>query len=85
MENVHTNKEYEEEYKQQFREMTEEAIEFHPNSPPDYVFRTDQLPKETALNQKFTWCKLQLHGISKITLRVVVFQDRQSSHLCYTS
>ena len=54
MENVHTNKEYEEEYKQQFREMTEEAIEFHPNSPPDYVFRTDQLPKETALNQKFT-------------------------------
>ena len=25
-----------------------------PNSPPDYVFRTDQLPKETALNQKLT-------------------------------
>ena len=29
MENIHTNKEYEEEYKQQFREMTKEAIEFH--------------------------------------------------------
>ena len=23
-----------------------------PNSPPDYVFRTDQLPKEATLNQK---------------------------------
>ena len=25
-----------------------------PNSPPDYVFRTDQLPKEATLNQKLT-------------------------------
>ena len=23
-----------------------------PNSPPNYVFRTDQLPKEATLNQK---------------------------------
>ena len=25
-----------------------------PNSPPDYVFRTNQLPKEATLNQKLT-------------------------------
>ena len=56
-----------------------------PNSPPDYVFRTDQPSKEIALNPKPTWCEPQSHGISKMTLRVVVFHERQSSHLCYTS
>ena len=34
-----------------------------PNSPPDYVFRTNQLPKEATLNQKLTWCKFQSHGM----------------------
>ena len=56
-----------------------------PNSPPDYVFRTDQPSKEIALKLKLTWCESQSHGISKMTLRVVVFQDHRSSHLCYTS
>ena len=56
-----------------------------PNSPPDYVFRAKPMPKEATLNKKLTWCKFQFHGISEISLRVLVFQDRQSSHLCYTS
>ena len=59
-------------------------VPLQPSSPPDYVFRTVQLPKEAALNQKLARCKLQFHGIGK-TLRVAVFQDRQSSHLRYTS
>ena len=56
-----------------------------PNSPPDYVFRTDQPSKKMTLNLKPAGCRSQSNGISKMTLRVVVFQSRQSSHLCYTS
>ena len=52
-----------------------------PNSPPDNVFHTNQSLKETTLKQKLAQCELQSHGISKMTLRVVVFQDHQSSHL----
>ena len=52
-----------------------------PNSPPDNVFRTDQLLEKISLRLKPTWCESQSHGISKMTLRVVVFQDHQSSHL----
>jgi hypothetical protein len=52
-----------------------------PNSPPDNVFRTNQLLKKITLILKPTWCESQSHGISKMTLRVVVFQDHQSSHL----
>ena len=44
-----------------------------PNSPPDYVFRTDQESQKTLLNQKLV-SKPQSHGISKMTVRVVVFQ-----------
>ena len=46
-----------------------------PNSTPDYVFRADQSSKETILDPKLTR-KSQSHEISKMTLRVVVFQDR---------
>ena len=56
-----------------------------PNSPPDYVFRTDQPSKKMTLKLKPAGCRSQSNGISKMTLRVVVFQDRRSSHLCYTS
>ena len=56
-----------------------------PNSPPDYVFHKNQTSNMTSLNQKLNTCKPQLHRISKTTSRVVVFQDRQNSHLCYTS
>ena len=56
-----------------------------PNSPPDYVFRTDQPPRWATLNPKLAGSESQSNGISKMTLRVVVFQDRRSSHLCYTS
>ena len=56
-----------------------------PNSPPDNVFRPD-CPVETELGSKKRSCApLPIHGISKITLKVVVFQFRRSSHLYYTS
>ena len=55
-----------------------------PNSPPDYVFRTDS-SNITNLKTKPAVCEFQPNGVSQTTLRAVVFQDRQSSHLCYTS
>ena len=45
-----------------------------PNSPPDEVFRTNQQFRRTALKQKHALSELQYNGISKMTLRVVVFQ-----------
>ena len=52
-----------------------------PNSPPDAVFHAanrsltpEPMPKLWMLH----------HGISKTTLRVVVFHVRRSSHLFYT-
>ncbi|CAN1354448.1 Putative uncharacterized protein ART2 [Linum perenne] len=55
-----------------------------PNSPPDNVFRPDR-PAERPLVQKEGQCPPPIHGISKITLKVVVFQFCRSSHLYYTS
>ncbi|KAK8536537.1 hypothetical protein V6N13_112954 [Hibiscus sabdariffa] len=47
-----------------------------PNSPPDNVFRPDR-PAEADLGSKKRGCApLPIHGISKITLKVVVFQFR---------
>ncbi|KAK8634418.1 hypothetical protein V6N13_022299 [Hibiscus sabdariffa] len=47
-----------------------------PNSPPDNVFRPDR-PAEADLGSKKRGCApLRIHGISKITLKVVVFQFR---------
>ncbi|KAK8640716.1 hypothetical protein V6N13_008468 [Hibiscus sabdariffa] len=47
-----------------------------PNSPPDNVFRPDR-PAEAGLGSKKRGsASLPIHGISKITLKVVVFQFR---------
>ncbi|KAK8700651.1 hypothetical protein V6N13_019041 [Hibiscus sabdariffa] len=47
-----------------------------PNSPPDNVFRPDR-PAEAGLGSKKKGsAPLPIHGISKITLKVVVFQFR---------
>ncbi|KAK8660429.1 hypothetical protein V6N13_051355 [Hibiscus sabdariffa] len=47
-----------------------------PNSPPDNVFRPDR-PAEAGLgSKKWGRAPLPIHGISKITLKVVVFQFR---------
>ncbi|KAK8700993.1 hypothetical protein V6N13_019383 [Hibiscus sabdariffa] len=49
---------------------------FTPNSPPDNVFRPDR-PAEAGLGSKKRGsAPLPIHGISKITLKVVVFQFR---------
>ena len=56
-----------------------------PNSPPDLVSRTGchDESREVSLKAPRQW-NPQSNGISKATLRVVVFQSRASSHLCYT-
>ena len=58
-----------------------------PNSPPDVVFhvyhRTRRINTRTEHPR---WsARAILNGISKTALRVVVFQIRQASHLCYAS
>ncbi|KAK8610787.1 hypothetical protein V6N13_081943 [Hibiscus sabdariffa] len=51
-----------------------------PNSPPDNVFRPDQLA-EVGLGSKKRGCApLLIHGISKITLKVVAFQFLPRAH-----
>ncbi|KAK8634845.1 hypothetical protein V6N13_022725 [Hibiscus sabdariffa] len=51
-----------------------------PNSPPDNVFRPDR-PAEAGLGSKKRGsAPLPIHGISKITLKVVVFQFRPRAH-----
>ncbi|KAL1348967.1 hypothetical protein AAHE18_07G119700 [Arachis hypogaea] len=57
-----------------------------PNSPPDNVFRPDR-PAEASLGSKKRGnAPPPIHGISKITLKVVVFHFRRfGSHLSYTS
>ncbi|CAL9036982.1 unnamed protein product [Musa banksii] len=57
-----------------------------PNSPPDNVFRPDR-PARRALESKRGAGPPPTHGISKITLKVVVFHFRRrtGSHLSYTS
>ena len=48
-----------------------------PNSPPDNVFRPDR-PTEVGLGSKKRGsAPLPIHGISKITLKVVVFHFRR--------
>ncbi|KAG6382928.1 hypothetical protein SASPL_157344 [Salvia splendens] len=50
-----------------------------PNSPPDNVFRPDR-PTEASLGSKKRGdAPLPIHGISKITLKVVVFHFRLSA------
>ncbi|KAM3739104.1 hypothetical protein ACB098_08G000600 [Castanea mollissima] len=50
-----------------------------PNSPPDNVFRPDR-PAEASLGSKKRGrAPLPIHGISKITLKVVVFHFRLSA------
>ena len=57
-----------------------------PNSPPDVVFHVDHLERfntRTGTAQKRG--RTLPNGISKTALKVVVFQDRLPSHLCYAS
>lgn len=57
-----------------------------PNSPPDNVFRPDRPAGGGPWVQKEgRVAPPPIHGISKITLKVVVFHFRRSSHLSYTS
>ncbi len=53
-----------------------------PNSQPNNVSHVARLTAST-FNSSYDF--VPSHGISKTTLRVVVFQDRFLSHLCYTS
>ena len=58
------------------------------NSPPDTVFRADRPPGgpgELNARTRGVAARSPLHRISKETMKVVVFQLRRSSHLCYTS
>ena len=56
-----------------------------PNSPPDCVSGSDRLTVRSDLNLEGEACtSLPLHRISKKTMKVVVFQCRLRSHLCYT-
>ena len=56
-----------------------------PNSPPDCVSGSDHRSEWCGLNLEGEACtSLPLHRISKKTMKVVVFQCRLRSHLCYT-
>ncbi|KAK8640916.1 hypothetical protein V6N13_008668 [Hibiscus sabdariffa] len=50
-----------------------------PNSPPDNVFRPDRPAEVGRGSKKRGSAPLPIHGISKITLKVVVFQFRRRS------
>ena len=55
-----------------------------PNSPPDNVFHLDRRPASGRLrSRRRGGAPLPTHGISKITLKVVVFHRRLRSHLFY--
>ena len=54
-----------------------------PNSPPDNVFHLDRA--EALRSRSRVGDPPPSNGISKTTLKVVVFQGCRSSHLCYTS
>ena len=56
-----------------------------PNSPPDYVSRTDEAMLVIRSTSRSSHCKSRFNGVSKATLRVVVFHWRASSHVFYTS
>ena len=55
-----------------------------PNSPPDGVLRPDRARKRLS-PEGGPVGPPPLHGVSKITLKVVVFHRRRGSHLFYTS
>src|SRR5574340_398449 len=50
-----------------------------PNSPPDNVFRPDRPAEASLVSKKRGSAPLPFHGISKITLKVVVFHFRLSA------
>lgn len=50
-----------------------------PNSPPDNVFRPDRPAEASLRSKKRGDAPLPIHGISKITLKVVVFHFRLSA------
>lgn len=50
-----------------------------PNSPPDNVFRPDRPAEASLMSKKRGSAPLPFHGISKITLKVVVFHFRLSA------
>ncbi len=54
-----------------------------PNSPPDNVFHLDRT--EALRSRSRDRVPPPSNGISKTTLKVVVFHRRRSSHLFYTS
>ena len=57
-----------------------------PNSPPDYVFGVGRHGKPWLKSRnRCREAPVLINRISKTTLRVVVFQSRLRSHLCYTS
>ena len=56
-----------------------------PNSPPDVVSRVDHRTRRLCSRIRPVKVWLLRHGISKTTLRVVVFHRRLPSHLFYTS
>jgi hypothetical protein len=56
-----------------------------PNSPPDNVFHLDRGTEGPLSARRRGQASLPTNGISKITLKVVVFHRRRSSHLFYTS
>ena len=55
-----------------------------PNSPPDNVFNPDRPVKDLESQKVGLLIPAPPHWISKKTIKVVVFQRRRSSHLCYT-
>ena len=56
-----------------------------PNSPPDNVFHLDRRPEGHLKTRSRDRVPPPNNGISKTTLKVVVFHRRRSSHLFYTS
>jgi hypothetical protein len=52
--------------------------------PPDNVFDPDRHAKDLGSQKGGTFIPAPPHRISKKTIKVVVFQRRRSSHLCYT-
>ena len=56
-----------------------------PNSLPDTVLQNTSAARKDDLNSKKSRHDSEHNGVSKKTLKVVVFQNRRSSHLCYTS
>ena len=54
-----------------------------PNSPPDYVLRTDHPGQAPSLILKPPKREIQYNAISNSTREAVVFQGCLRSHLCY--